>query len=89
VDKEQFMEVTVYRPNGEAKTQSRMVDMSPTGVGILHPYWMESGTQFSMTIVQPGGQKLKFLYNAIYCNPDKSGAFHVGAEFVCAVPVAA
>jgi hypothetical protein len=90
VDKHQLVEVTVYRPNAETRTQSQMVDFSPTGVGLLHPVAMNTGEQFSITALQPGGHRIKFLYNAIYCKEDKrTGGFHVGGEFLCAVAVAA
>ena len=90
VDKRQFVEVTAYRPNAETRTESRMIDFSPTGVGLLHPVRMNAGEQFSITVLQPGGHRIKFLYNVIYCKEDKrSGAFHLGGEFLCAIAVAA
>jgi PilZ domain len=90
VDKQQFVEVTVYRANAEARSQSRMVDFSPTGVGLLHPDYLNVGEQFSISILQPRGHRIKFLYNVVYCNKDKrTGDFHVGGEFICAVTVAA
>lgn len=89
VEKQQSIEVTIYRGGAEATVNSHMVDFSPTGVGLLHPLRIELGEQFSITLLQPGGQRIKFLYNTIYCNEAKQGGFHVGAEFVCAVCEAA
>lgn len=90
VDKAQFVEVKVYRNGAEFHTQSRMVNLSPQGVGLLHPHRLDLGEQFTITTVQPDGKGTKMLYSVIYCNDDKrSGAYYIGGEFLCAVPVAA
>ncbi|HWB53762.1 MAG TPA: PilZ domain-containing protein [Tepidisphaeraceae bacterium] len=90
VDKQQFVQVKLYRNGAEFTSQSRMVDFSALGVGLLHPHHMDLGEQFSITIVQADGHKQKLLYSVIYCNSDsETSGFHIGGEFLCAVPVAA
>jgi hypothetical protein len=89
-DKQEFVQVKVYRNGAEFNTQSRMIDLSALGVGLLHPHHMDLGEQFSITIVQADGSRMKLLYSVIYCNSDRdSGAFRIGGEFLCAVPLAA
>ena len=90
VDKHQLVEVKIYREGVEYRIPSQMMDLSALGVGLLHPNKMEIGEQFSINIVQHDNTHLKLLYSVIYCNPDRhSGKFHVGGEFLCAVPLAA
>lgn len=84
VDKHQPVEVTLYRGAKQIASQSKMLNFSPMGVGLLHPSELELGEQFSITLVQADGNRTKLLYSVIYCNPERGG-YYIGGEFLCTV----
>lgn len=57
----------------------RLRDLSACGIGIIHNKAMARGTQFVISLPQPGGSTKSLLYTAVRCDPTGSH-FQIGAE---------
>ena len=74
-------EISQWKHNRQGNTFTvRIMDFSPSGVGLLHTGEMQIGSEYFLRVPRPERDELVVLMTVVRCKPLEDGTFWVGME---------